>query len=134
MFLTFKGWDGFLLNIEVGRIAVVKAHVDSTDEKPKCMVYLTCEKETEEWVLQETAQYVLSRIAAIDVEKENLALKDKLAMAREALAAIERKTDPDNLDNYRPISANPSANSTLHDIAMNALAAIDGAKEGKERE
>lgn len=59
VFRTFKGWDGFPINVEASRIAVVKAHVDSTAEKPKCMIYVVCERETEEWVLQETAQAVL---------------------------------------------------------------------------
>ena len=61
--IVVKEWDNFPLWIDATRIMSVKPHVDSTPEKPRCMVCMACEKESEEWNLRTPAETLLSRLA-----------------------------------------------------------------------
>lgn len=61
--IAVRGWDNFPLWIDATRIMSVKPHVDSTAEKPRCMVGMACEKESEEWNLRTPAETLLSRLA-----------------------------------------------------------------------
>ncbi|WP_198529948.1 hypothetical protein [Geminisphaera colitermitum] len=65
-FILVTGWDGFPLHIDARRIMSVKAHVDSTPESPRCMVNMSCERESEEWNLRTPADTLLATLHDIN--------------------------------------------------------------------
>ncbi|EIP99363.1 hypothetical protein OpiT1DRAFT_03877 [Opitutaceae bacterium TAV1] len=65
-FIRVTGWDGFPFWIDSRRIMSVKAHVDSTPERPRCMVNMSCERESEEWTLRTPAETLLATLNDIN--------------------------------------------------------------------
>jgi hypothetical protein len=85
--IEVKVWDGFPLFIDPRRVMSVKAHIESTDASPKCMINMQCETASEKWTLKDDAYRV--RLAVQQATR--ITLRDEFA--GQALSVIIRRDE-----------------------------------------